>query len=69
MNRNIVAALGGVVLEAYNNTLYGYFAVILAPLFFHEEMGISPITGSFLAFAAGYLGRPFGGILFGYLGD
>ncbi|MBY0462000.1 MAG: MFS transporter [Alphaproteobacteria bacterium] len=69
MNKNIVAALGGVVLEAYNNTLYGYFAVILAPLFFHEEMGISPITGSFLAFAAGYLGRPFGGILFGYLGD
>ncbi len=69
LNRNIVAALGGVVLEAYNNTLYGYFAVILAPLFFHEEMGISPITGSFLAFAAGYLGRPFGGILFGYLGD
>lgn len=69
MNKNIVAALGGVVLEAYNNTLYGYFAVILAPLFFHEEIGISPITGSFLAFAAGYLGRPCGGILFGYLGD
>ncbi len=69
MNKNTVAAIGGIVLESYNNTLYGYFAVILAPLFFSADLGVSPITGSFLAFAAGYMARPFGGILFGYLGD
>jgi MHS family proline/betaine transporter-like MFS transporter len=69
MNKSTAAAIGGIVLESYNNTLYGYFAVILAPLFFSLELGVSPIIGSFTAFAAGYVGRPFGGVLFGYLGD
>ena len=69
MNKNIGAAIAGVVFEGYNNIVYGFFAVILAPLFFPDNLCVSPITASFIAFAAGFVGRPFGGIIFGYIGD
>ncbi len=69
MNKNTLAAVLGVVFDSYNNTLYGFFAVMLAPLFFSPDLGFSPIIGSFTAFAAGFVGRPFGGMLLGFLGD
>ena len=69
MNRNIIAAIAGVIFEGYNNIVYGFFAVILAPLFFPNTLCVSPITASFIVFAIGFAGRPFGGIIFGYIGD
>ncbi|MBY0462435.1 MAG: MFS transporter [Alphaproteobacteria bacterium] len=69
MNRNAIAAISGIIFESYNNTLYGFFAVILAPVFFPPNEYLSSISASFLAFAAGYLARPIGGIVLGFIGD
>ncbi|MEN8235964.1 MAG: MFS transporter [Pseudomonadota bacterium] len=52
-------------LECFNNVLYGFFAVMLAPVFFSTNVQIA----SFGAFAAGFFARPIGAILFGMLGD
>lgn len=68
-DKSIIAAISGIILESYNNTLYGFFAVSLAPLFFPSDLFVSPILASFTTFAAGYTLRPIGGILFGYIGD
>ncbi|MBY0281279.1 MAG: MFS transporter [Alphaproteobacteria bacterium] len=69
MNKNAIAAISGIIFEAYNNTLYGFFAVTLAPIFFPPNEYLSSISASFLAFAAGYLARPIGGIVLGFIGD
>lgn len=59
----------GNVMEWYDFALYGYFASILAPLFFPGGSQIASLLETFGAFAAGFLMRPLGGALFGYIGD
>ncbi|MBM3467952.1 MAG: MFS transporter [Alphaproteobacteria bacterium] len=61
--------LFGHVFECFDNTLYGYFAVILAPIFFPSESYTTSLIASYGAFAAGFLARPLGAILFGIYGD
>ena len=60
----------GHFLECYNATLYGYFAVILSPLFFPEQ---HRITDSFFyayaLYSVGLLSRPLGAIFWGTIGD
>ncbi|NBT85486.1 MAG: MFS transporter [Alphaproteobacteria bacterium] len=63
------ALMGGHVIECFDNTLYGFFAVILAPLFFPSTSYAVQILGSYGAFAAGFLARPVGAIIFGGVGD
>lgn len=56
--------------RAFNSTVYGVFAFILADVFF--PLDIEPylrIVASFGAFAAGLFAQPVGGLIFGYLGD
>lgn len=67
--RSIGYALIGHTLERYDLALYGYFSTLLAPLFFPSNDAKLQILGSLGAFAAGYIMRPVGGILFGYVGD
>lgn len=69
MNKNALAAISGIIFESYSNTIYGFFAVILAPTFFPANDYLSSISASFIAFAAGYLARPVGGIALGFIGD
>lgn len=65
----ILAAMVGNALEYYDVMLYGFFATMLAPLFFPTDNEITSILSSLGTFAAGFLMRPLGGIVFGYLGD
>jgi len=65
----ILAAMIGNALEYYDVMLYGFFAAALAPLFFPTTNHFVSITASLGTFAAGFLMRPLGGILFGHLGD
>lgn len=66
--KSMVAALIGHALERYDVVLYGFFASMLTPIFFPENDMLS-LFSSMGTFAAGYLMRPFGGIVFGILGD
>lgn len=67
--RLILAGLIGNVMEWYDFAIYGYFATVIAPLFFPASSPSSSLIAAFGAFAAGFLVRPFGGALFGRLGD
>lgn len=66
--KSIFAALIGHALERYDVVLYGFFATLLAPVFFPPDSATS-IISSLGTFAAGYLMRPVGAIYFGALGD
>ncbi|MBP6951197.1 MAG: MFS transporter [Alphaproteobacteria bacterium] len=65
----IIAAMIGNALEYYDVMLYGFFATMLAPLFFPTDNEAISIISSLGTFAAGFLMRPLGGIVFGHLGD
>ncbi len=65
----IFASSLGTVFEWYDFYLYGSLAPIIAKKFF---AGTDPVTGfilALLAFAAGFIVRPFGALVFGRLGD
>ena len=59
----------GNVLEWYDFAAYAYMAPILAKLFFPSEDAFASLIATFGAFAAGYVFRPIGGIIFGHIGD
>ncbi len=61
--------VGGHVVECFDNTLYGFFAVMLAPLFFPSVSEHAALLASFGAFAAGFMARPLGALYFGFIGD
>jgi MHS family proline/betaine transporter-like MFS transporter len=61
--------IAGHVIENFDNTLYGFFAVMLAPIFFPAISPTGQLLSSYGAFAAGFLARPLGAIIFGFLGD
>lgn len=65
----IVSTSAGHILEYFDSYLYGYFAFMLAPIFFPSNDPAASLISSFGAFAAGFIMRPLGGILFGHLGD
>jgi MHS family proline/betaine transporter-like MFS transporter len=67
--RVIVASFIGNALEFYDFTLYGVMGVILAKHFFPSDDEFISLINSFGAFAAGYVMRPFGALVFGYIGD
>ena len=68
-NKTLFAAIVGNALEYYDFTLYGFFAAFLSPLYFPSADPKTSIIASFGAFAAGFLMRPVGGLIFGHLGD
>lgn len=68
-NQIIFSTSAGHILEYFDSYLYGYFAFLLAPIFFPSHDPAASLISSFGAFAAGFIMRPLGGILFGHLGD
>ncbi|MGC4393986.1 MFS transporter [Hydrogenophaga sp. T2] len=65
----IFASSLGTVFEWYDFYLYGSLAAIIARQFFSGLDPTSAYIFALLAFAAGFLVRPFGAIVFGRLGD
>ena len=65
----IAAGVTGNVLEWYDFAVYGFFAPIIGRLFFPSDDPTVSLIASFGAFAAGFLMRPIGGIIFGFIGD
>lgn len=65
----IFASILGNTLEFYNLTLYGVLASHFASLYFPSENKIISLISSLAAFAAAFLVRPLGALIFGHIGD
>ena len=69
--RKVAAAtIFGSMLEWYDFYLYATMAaIVFAKIFFDNSDPKAATLMAFSTFAIGFIARPFGGILFGYLGD
>ena len=65
----IVASSLGTVFEWYDFYLYGSLAVVIGAKFFTQFDETTRNIFALLAFAAGFLVRPFGALIFGRIGD
>ena len=65
----ILASSAGTIFEWYDFYLYGSLAAILGAQFFSQYPEATRNVFALLAFAAGFLVRPFGALVFGRLGD
>ncbi len=65
----VIASSLGTVFEWYDFYLYGSLAAIIAKQFFTALDQTSAFIFALLAFAAGFIVRPFGALVFGRLGD
>jgi MHS family proline/betaine transporter-like MFS transporter len=67
--KNAVGGVIGNILEWYDFAVFGYFAPVIGVQFFPSEDKFASMISAFGVFAAGYMMRPLGGILFGSMGD
>jgi MHS family proline/betaine transporter-like MFS transporter len=67
--RGIVAGVVGNMLEWYDFALFGFFARQIGAHFFPAGDPTVSLLAAFGTFAAGFLMRPVGGALFGWVGD
>ena len=67
--RVIIASSVGTVFEWYDFYLYAILAPFFAALFFPPGNQTAALLGAFGAYAAGFLVRPFGALIFGRVGD
>jgi MFS family permease len=65
----VLASSLGTIFEWYDFYLYGSLAAIIAKQFFSALDPTSAFIFALLAFAAGFIVRPFGALVFGRLGD
>ncbi len=65
----IIASSAGTVFEWYDFYLYGSLATVIGAKFFGQYDETTRNIFALLAFAAGFLVRPFGALFFGRLGD
>jgi MFS family permease len=67
--RVITAAAGGNVIEWYDFYIFGSLATILSVKFFEKSHPVAALLSTIALFTAGFLVRPLGAFLFGWLGD
>ena len=64
-----LSAISGNVLEYYDFTVYAVFSIAIGKTFFPENSETIQILASLGVFAVGFVTRPIGGIIFGYIAD
>lgn len=70
LRRVVISSYLGSTIEYYDFLLYGTAAaLVFNRLFFTHLDPLTGVLASFGTFAAGYLARPLGGIVFGHFGD
>src|ERR1700726_3548270 len=67
--RVVVAAAVGNVIEWYDFYIFGSLAAVLSVKFFDKTNPVAALLSTIALFTAGFLIRPLGAFLFGYLGD
>jgi MFS family permease len=65
----ITAAAGGNVIEWYDFYIFGSLAAVLSVKFFEKSNPVAALLSTIALFTAGFLVRPLGAFLFGWLGD
>ena len=69
VRRGIIAGVVGNMLEWYDFALFGFFAKQIGQHFFPASNPTASLLAAYGTFAAGFLMRPVGGALFGWVGD
>lgn len=69
VRRGVIAGVIGNMLEWYDFALFGFFAQQIGAHFFPAGNPSASLLAAFGTFAAGFLMRPVGGALFGWIGD
>ena len=67
--RVITAAAGGNVIEWYDFYIFGSLAAVLSVKFFEKSHPVAALLSTIALFTAGFLVRPLGAFVFGWLGD
>src|SRR5260370_2262877 len=67
--RVVVAAAVGNIIEWYDFYIFGSLAAILSVKFFDKTHPVAALLSTIALFTAGFLIRPLGAFLFGWLGD
>lgn len=67
--KNKFASGLGSVLEWYDFSLYGFFAPLLAQVYFPSESSAIALLKTFSVFTIGFIARPLGALVFGYISD
>jgi len=67
--RVITAAAGGNVIEWYDFYIFGSLAAVLSVKFFEKSNPVAALLSTIALFTAGFLIRPLGAFVFGFLGD
>lgn len=67
--RSIVNSAVGNILEWYDFGLFAIYSTLFSRLFFPSQEGYVALLETLGIFAAGYICRPIGALIFGYLGD
>ena len=67
--RVITAAAGRNVIEWYDFYIFGSLAAILSVKFFEKSHPVAALLSTIALFTAGFLIRPLGAFLFGWMGD
>ena len=65
----VLAGAAGNVMEWYDFAVYGYFAATIGDHFFPSTDKFTSLIAAFGVFAAGFLMRPLGAVVFGHIGD
>jgi MFS family permease len=69
ITRIIAASSVGTLIEWYDFYIFGSLATVLATQFFPKTNPTAALLSTLATFAAGFLVRPFGALVFGRLGD
>jgi MFS transporter, MHS family, proline/betaine transporter len=69
VRRGVISGVVGNVLEWYDFALFGFFALQIGTHFFPADDPTASLLAAFGTFAAGFVMRPIGGALFGWVGD
>ena len=67
--RLAIAGMAGNILEWYDFSIYGFFAYAIGQNFFPSHSPATSLIDAFGVFAAGFLMRPLGALVFGHIGD
>src|ERR1700722_18148424 len=65
----IVASSVGTLIEWYDFYIYGSLATVIAAQFYPRSNPTAALLSTLATFAAGFIVRPFGALVFGRLGD